>query len=199
VTDVTAAGWLSSVRDARANGYSFFDWLGVVDQIGRSDTLRIVLVLRRLTGSDPSCGGGSRGSPPLEWNVLMLATEVPRDQARVDSIGSVYPGAGWHEREAAELFGLEFVGGDRRRLLLDPNFAGTPLRKDEVLAARAAQDWPGVKEPGETDASPSRRRMAPPGVPDPDVWGNRDLALPPATRAEVAASAVGGRVRRPRR
>jgi len=185
VTDISAGDWLAAVRAAHADGFSYFDWLGGVDEIGRSDTLRVVLVLRRLTAGEPE--------------VLTLATEVPRDGARLDSIGSVFAGAGWHEREAAELFGVEFLGGQRRPLLLDPNSSRAPLRKDEVLASRAAQDWPGMKEPGETDASPSRRRMAPPGVPDPAVWGSRDPALPPATPAEVAAAAVGGRVRRPRR
>ncbi len=185
MSDILPGDWLRTVRAAHDDGFCYFDWLGAVDDIGRGDTLRIVLVLRRLTVS--------------EHQTLMLATEVPRDDPRLDSVGSVFVGAGWHEREAAELFGVEFVGGQRRRLLLDASFSGVPLRKDEVLAARAAQDWPGVKEPGHNDASPSRRRMAPPGVPDPDVWGSRDPELPPATPAEVAASAIGGRVRRQRR
>lgn len=176
---------MHAVQTARDEGFGFFDWLGGVDEMGRTDTVRIVLLLRRSSGPEP--------------RTRMLATNLPRTDPRLDSVGSVFVGAGWHEREAAELFGVEFVGGARRRLLLDPSYSGTPLRKDEVLAARAAQDWPGVKEPGESDASPSRRRMAPPGVPDPDVWGNRDPELPPATPAEVAASAVGGRVRRQRR
>ena len=47
-----------------------------------------------------------------------------------------------------ELFGVEFIGGDHRRLLLNPEFEGTPLRKDEVLAARTGMNWPGAKEPG---------------------------------------------------
>ena len=178
--------WLATVRQARDDGFGYFDWLGCVDEIGRSETFRIVLVLRDLDR--------------LEAAPLVLATEVPRDEARLDSIGSVYPGAGWHEREAAELFGVEFRGGSPRRLLLDPNFSGTPLRKDEVLGARAGLSWPGAKEPGEADgASPGRRRMVPPGVPDPAVWGDRDPELPPAADDEVAESAVGGRVRRRKR
>ena len=77
----------------------------------------------------------------------------------------------------------------------------TPLRKDDVLAARTAEPWPGAKEPGEGPAagggaSPSRRRMVPPGVPAPEVWGDRDPALGPPDPAEVAAAVSGGRVRR---
>lgn len=176
---VSASEWRSAVAAAAAEGFDYFDWLGCVDDIGRTDTLTVVLQLRNLNGG-----------------VQQLRCSVPRDQAQLDSIRTVFAGAGWHEREAAELFGVEFIGGERRRLLLDPAYVGSPLRKDEVLATRAATNWPGSKEPGETEASPSRRRMVPPGVPDPSVWGNRDPAAPAPDPAEVAASAVGGRVRR---
>lgn len=176
--------WLAEVEAARTAGYGFFDWLGCVDQIGRSDTLRIVLALRRLDAAAA---------------VELWATDLPRDAARLPTIGGVFAGAVWHEREAAELFGVEFVGGDHRRLLLSPAFVGTPLRKDQVLAARTGLSWPGAKEPGEsevTGASPGRRRLAPPGVPDPAVWGDRDAAEPAADAAAVAAALAAGRARR---
>jgi NADH-quinone oxidoreductase subunit C len=178
--DVPPQDWHGAVAEARADGFDYFDWLGCVDEIGRSDTFRVVLMLRR-TGS---------------YEALFLATRVSREAPALDSIGDIFAGAGWHERESAELFGIEFVGGDRRRLLLSADAEGAPLRKDQVLAARTVGGWPGAKEPGETDASPSRRRMVPPGVPDPDVWGDRDPTAPEPTAAEVAESAIGGRVRR---
>ena len=176
--------WLTTVEAAQADGFGFFDWLGCVDQIGRSDTLRIVLALRRLD---------SLGAVEL-W-----ATELPRDAARLPTIRGVFAGAAWHEREAAELFGVEFVGGDQRRLLLSPGFVGTPLRKDQVLAARTGMNWPGAKEPGESDltgVAPRRRRVVPPGVPDPTVWGDRDGAEPAADPAVVADALTAGRARR---
>ena len=77
-----------------------------------------------------------------------LSCSLPRDDPRIDTVQGVFAGAAWHEREVAELFGVEFVGGERRRLLLNPEFEGTPLRKDEVLAARTGMNWPGAKEPG---------------------------------------------------
>ena len=190
MTEVPAQEWHDAVLAARADGYNWFDWLGCVDEIGVSDELRVVLSLRRL--DDPA-------APEL-----LLACRVPRDEPRLASVRDVFAGAAWHEREAAEEFGVELEGGDRRRLLLDAG-AGTPLRKDEVLAARTAEPWPGAKEPGESDApgastsgaaSPSRRRMVPPGVPTPEVWGDRDPQAPPPEPAEVAAAVTGGRVRR---
>jgi NADH-quinone oxidoreductase subunit C len=178
--EVAPQDWHLAVAGVRDAGFDYFDWLGCVDDIGRSDTFRVVLMLRR---------AGS-------FEAQVLTTGVPREDPRLASIGDLFAGAGWHERESAELFGIEFVGGDRRRLLLGADVEGNPLRKDEVLAARTVEAWPGAKEPGETDASPSRRRMVPPGVPDPDVWGERDPASPEPTAAEVAESAIGGRVRR---
>ena len=181
---VAAADWRTAVESLMEQGYRCFDWLGCVDEIGRSDELRIVLSLRNL--DDPSEGE--------QW----LSVRVDRSHPQLDSLRSLFAGAAWHEREAAELFGVFFVGGERRRLLLSEEFVGTPMRKDEVLAARTAMPWPGAKEPGETDAAPSRRRMVPAGVPEPAVWGDRDPADPAPDPGDVADSAVGGRARRRR-
>jgi NADH-quinone oxidoreductase subunit C len=183
VTEVLREEWLAAVESLKANGFDYFDWLGCVDEIGRQDCLRVVLVVRNVV---------------QDAEPRMLSCSLPRSAPRLDTVSGAFAGAAWHEREVAELFGVEFIGGDHRRLLLGPEFEGTPLRKDEVLAARTGMAWPGAKEPGETEASPSRRRLVPPGVPDPAVWGDRDASQPPADPAEVAESAVGGRVRRRR-
>ncbi|MGB3827430.1 MAG: NADH-quinone oxidoreductase subunit C [Ornithinimicrobium sp.] len=132
---------------------------------------------------------------------LLISTLVPTGSS-IASLTSVFAGAAWHERETHEMFGVEFTGFDDgtdqglRPLLLPEGFDGTPLAKSFVLAARASKPWPGAKEPGESDrdvrpktddASPpdpapakpaarpprTRRRMLPPGVPDPS-WGPRD-------------------------
>jgi NADH-quinone oxidoreductase subunit C len=184
VIEVLANDWPAAVEAMKADGFDYFDWLGCVDEIGRQDCLRIVLVARNL----------ARGAEPR-----MLSCLLPRNDPRIETVAGLFAGAAWHEREVAELFGVEFVGGERRRLLLNPEFEGTPLRKDEVLAARTGINWPGAKEPGESDASPSRRRMVPPGVPEPAVWGDRDASQPAAGPSEVAESVVGGRARRRRR
>lgn len=183
MTEVLPQDWLATVEVLRADGFDYFDWLGCVDEIGRRDCFRIMLVVRDLA---------QRAEP------RMLSCLLPRDDPRIETVRGVFAGAAWHEREVAELFGVEFVGGERRRLLLNPGFEGTPLRKDEVLAARAGMNWPGAKEPGEADFSASRGRMVPPGVPEPVVWGDRDPSQPAADPAEIAKSAAAGRVRRRR-
>jgi NADH-quinone oxidoreductase subunit C len=200
---VAPESWLATVGAARDDGYRFFDWLGAEDLVGRQDALLVVLALRRL-------------DRPAD--VLLLGAELDREAPRLDSIRTLFAGAAWPERETAELFGVEFVGGQPGRLLLATGFTGSPLRKDQVLAARTALAWPGAKEPGESDLRPDRppgpaegppprastsparktRRLVPPGVPDPTVWGDRDAAAPDPEAAEVAESATGGRTRRRR-
>ncbi|MGQ4807187.1 NADH-quinone oxidoreductase subunit C/D [Candidatus Entotheonellaceae bacterium PAL068K] len=62
---------------------------------------------------------------------LRIKTPVPDDEAHVDSLMPVWPGANWFEREAYDMFGLTFDGHpDLRRILLYEGFEGYPLRKD---------------------------------------------------------------------
>jgi NADH-quinone oxidoreductase subunit C len=161
---VEAAGWHEAVMALRADGYTYFDWLSAVDE--HPEGFRLVLHVARV----PSTGSGSEGI-----DHLLLATYVDREAAAVASIADVYAGAAWHERETHEMFGIDFSGAELDPLLLPDGFEGHPLRKEFVLASRVAKAWPGAKEPGESDAdsthSPGRRRIRPPGVPDPSEWG----------------------------
>jgi NADH:ubiquinone oxidoreductase subunit C len=61
----------------------------------------------------------------------MVRVMQPREQARVPTVSDLYRTAEWHEREAAELFGITFLDHpDPRRLLLPDELEGCPLRKD---------------------------------------------------------------------
>lgn len=62
---------------------------------------------------------------------LRLKTRVPGDDARVDSIVSLWPVANMLEREVFDLFGIHFTGHPNlRRLLMPDDWEGFPLRKD---------------------------------------------------------------------
>ena len=62
---------------------------------------------------------------------LMARVMLPRSGGRVDTVSDIYRTAEWHEREAAEMFGIEFAHHpDPRRLLLPDDLEGRPLLKD---------------------------------------------------------------------
>ncbi len=62
---------------------------------------------------------------------VVVRVRLPRDGARVPTVSDLFRTAEWHEREAAEMFGVEFAGHpDPRRLLLPDDLEGFPLRKD---------------------------------------------------------------------
>jgi NADH-quinone oxidoreductase subunit C len=64
---------------------------------------------------------------------IRLKVAVAEDEM-VASITSVFPGAGWFEREVFDMYGVVFTGHpDLRRLLTDYGFRGHPLRKDFPL------------------------------------------------------------------
>ena len=84
---------------------------------------------------------------------LDICLKVPLDaqQPRAHSIAHVYPNADWYEREAYDLFGVQFEGRkDHRRILLPPLWEGHPLRKDQPV--RATERPPFVMTQAQFDA-----------------------------------------------
>lgn len=71
--------------------------------------------------------------------VLMVRTTVDRENPVVPSVFPIWGGANWQEREVYDLMGIEFTGHPNlKRVLLDENFEGHPLRKD--------YQWEGGRE-----------------------------------------------------
>jgi NADH-quinone oxidoreductase subunit C len=148
--DVAPEHWVAALTFARDGlDCDFFDWLTAVDE--QEQGFCVVVHLYSLTGR----------------HHLLVRTLVPRAKPSLPTASGLYRGAAWHERETHEMFGVVFEGHPGLApLLLPGGFEGHPLRKDFALAARAAKDWPGAKEPGERDVPRARRRVAPPGVPE---------------------------------
>ena len=73
---------------------------------------------------------------------LRLKVRVAAD-GTVPTVQSVYPGAGWLEREVWDMFGIVFDGhNDLRRLLMPEDWEGHPQRKDyPVQIQKAAQTY----------------------------------------------------------
>jgi len=66
-----------------------------------------------------------------ESSRLEIIIEAGRNNPVFPSIGTIYPGAVWHERESAEFFGITYEGSkDSRGLLLPLDVNFHPLRKD---------------------------------------------------------------------
>jgi NADH-quinone oxidoreductase subunit C len=149
--DTGREDWTAALTFARDGlGCDFFDWLTAVDERDRG--FAVVAHLYSVEGR----------------HHLLVRTLVPREDPVLPSAAAVFRGADWAERETAEMFGIVFEGHPGPApLLLPEGFEGHPLRKEFALAARAAQDWPGGREPGEAQPSPrTRRRLPPPGAPE---------------------------------
>ena len=78
------------------------------------------------------------------WGITLKA-DVGDENPSIETWTKVYAGADWHEREAWEMFGIDFVGHPAlRKIYLPADFEGTPLRKDFPLLARMVKPWPGI-------------------------------------------------------
>ncbi len=152
---VAASDWTSVHLKARDElGLVFFSWLSGIDwanDVAAGDALseevdeRIELLT---TVSDIS-----------EGHRVTFSTDLDHDSPSVSTLIEVYAGADWHEREAAEMFGIDFDGHPNlEKLYLPEAFVGTPLRKSFPLLSREVKPWPGtvdVEAMPEKDEGPS--------------------------------------------
>jgi NADH:ubiquinone oxidoreductase subunit C len=107
-----------------------YDYLSQVTAVDWPDRFEVVYTLYHLRNwrahaeAEPE---GPRG--------LMLRVNLPRvEEPRIISLVSVWPGAEFQEREVYDMMGIRFIGHpDLRRILLDDDFPGFPLRKDFAL------------------------------------------------------------------
>jgi NADH-quinone oxidoreductase subunit C len=91
---------------------------------------------------------------------ITLKADAGDESPRAQSWVPVFRGADWHEREAWEMYGVEFEGHPGlRHLYLPGAFEGFPLRKDFPLLAREVKPWPGLVNveglPGEDEPTES--------------------------------------------
>ena len=67
-------------------------------------------------------------------NRLRIKITISEDEI-IPSITSIFPAANWFEREAFDMYGIQFKDHpDLRRILTDYGFEGYPLRKDFPLS-----------------------------------------------------------------
>lgn len=132
--------WVDAFRRAQNDlGLVFFSWLSVIDwtsevQVGDPPEGHVAERFEVLaTVGDITAG-----------RRVTFATDLPKEDARIDSLSSLYGGAKWHEREAYEMFGVEFIGHPNlTKLYLPEGFEGNPMRKSFPLLSREVRPWPG--------------------------------------------------------
>ena len=138
---VEPAAWREAAAVARDEfGLVFFSWLSATDWANET-----------AVGDPPGEEVAERyevlcAVSDLErGELVILSADLDKDSPRMDSLCDVYPGANWHEREAAEMFGIDFVGHpDLAKLYLPDDFQGHPLRKSYPLLSREVKPWPGT-------------------------------------------------------
>jgi NADH-quinone oxidoreductase subunit C len=110
------------LRDDPALAFDYLRCLSAVDYVDSVEVVYHVLSL------------GARQK-------AVMKTRLVEPDLAVDSVVGVWRGADWHEREAADLFGIAFRGHPNlRRLLLPDEFEGFPLRKSYPLAPLPSED-----------------------------------------------------------
>jgi NADH-quinone oxidoreductase subunit C len=68
---------------------------------------------------------------------LRVRVKVPEEDMTLPTATDLWKSADWHEREAFDMFGFQFVGHPNlKRLLLFEGFEGYPLRKDYPMEKR---------------------------------------------------------------
>ncbi len=152
---VDAARWKEAVGIARDEfGLVFLSWVSAIDwrnsvEVGDQPDKPVEERYEMLCAvSDVTHG-----------NLLVITTDLDHEAPSIASLCDVFPGANWHEREAAEMFGIDFIGHpDLSKLYLPDEFEGYPLRKSYPLLSREVKPWPGkvdVEEMPENGAGPS--------------------------------------------
>ena len=130
---------LVTLRDGKGLAFRFFTFLSAIDrsELEPPGGLEVLIHLY---------------SP---GHALHANIRVPVDfeEPRCPTVSGVYAGALWHEREAADMFGIFFEGHPHLvPIYLPEDFEGHPLRKSFKLPVRSIKEWPGAKDPGEAAA-----------------------------------------------
>ena len=137
---VARDAWVDTLTTARdALGLVFFSWLSGVDwanDVAVGDPPEEAVEERY----EVMCAV----SDLSEGKIVIFSTDLDKAEPVLDSLVEVYAGANWHEREAAEMFGIVFSGHPNlEHLYLPDAFEGHPLRKSYPLLSREVKPWPG--------------------------------------------------------
>ena len=124
VAVVAPGDYHAAVAACREAGFTTFSDLCAVDYLARPARFEVVVIL-------VSRALGRR---------LRIRVAVPGTDPRLPTITDVYPGANFYEREAFDLYGIEFDGHpDLTRILMPDDWEGHPMRKDYAVGSVPVQ------------------------------------------------------------
>lgn len=133
--------WVSALRTAKHElGLVFFSYLSAIDwsnevEVGDAPAEPVEERYEILCGV----------SDLTEGRFVHFSTDLSKTEPSLASLTDVYAGADWHEREAAEMFAIDFPGHPNlAKLYLPSNFEGYPLQKSYPLLSREVKPWPGT-------------------------------------------------------
>ncbi len=125
---VATCEWL---RDDPQNQFDMLMDVTAVDYLGRRPRFEVVYHLYSIEKNHRA----------------RIKVALEEDDVKVASVVSVWSGANWLEREAWDLYGIQFDGHpELKRIYLYEEFEGHPLRKDYPKEKRQPLIGPGAPE-----------------------------------------------------
>lgn len=135
--------WLATLRLARdEEGLVFFSWLTGIDW---SKDVEVGEGVEEPDSLDERFEVMCRLSSVESNDAAHFVAGLPKDDPIIDSVVPLFGGAGWHEREAYDMFGIDFVGNPNlKNIYLPDAFIGHPLLKSFPMLTREVKPWPGA-------------------------------------------------------
>jgi NADH:ubiquinone oxidoreductase subunit C len=112
---ITPAEWRSFAENLRSNSGFDFDYLFCVTCVDWKTYLAMVYHL----------------TSTIHRHSIVVKSKLDRNNPEIETVCDIWRTAEFHEREQYEMFGVKFLNHpDLRRLILEDDFKGFPLRKD---------------------------------------------------------------------
>lgn len=126
-------GLFAVAAEAKALGYRILSNLSAYDRVDHFGVLYCFV---------------KAANTPAEFAEMRLRVVMPKaaGEPACPSLESLFPAAGWHEREMFDMYGIKFDGNsDLRRMFLPDGWTGHPMRKDykepeQYVALREGED-----------------------------------------------------------
>jgi NADH-quinone oxidoreductase subunit C len=165
--------WVETIN-AASNDLELFSWLSAIDW---SKKVEVGDPVDDVDALDERFEVLCRLSSVRNGDGAIFVTVLPKVDPTLASLEPTMPGAAWHEREAHEMFGIQFEGNPNLiPLYLPDDFIGNPLLKSYPLISREVKPFPG-----DVDVEPMPQADADADTADADT-------VEPATAEPDAAS-----------